>query len=60
MIYTIYEQIENIQETLNSDIEYLGYTYILEDKEERVFTCNLIKEKLKILEKHLNKLIDYE
>lgn len=60
MIHTIYEKIENIQESLNSDIEYLGYTYIIEDKEERNFVCKEIKEKIKVLEKHLNELIDYE
>jgi hypothetical protein len=60
MIHTIYEKIEKIQEYLNNSINYLGYTYILEDKEERDFTCKIIKEHIKLLEKHLNELIDYE
>ena len=60
MLHTISEKIENTRDSINSNITYLRYSYILEDKEERIFLCNLIKEKLKILEKHLNELINYE
>lgn len=60
MLHIISEKIENTIDSINSNITYLGYSYILEDKEERIFLCNLLKEKLKRLEKHLNELIDYE
>lgn len=59
MLHNIFEKIKYIQDSLNNNINYLGHSYILEDKEERVFICNLIKEKIKVLETHLNELINY-
>lgn len=60
MLYAIFETIENIQDSLNSSIDYLGYSYILEDKEERDFICKEIKAKINLLKSHLDELINYE
>lgn len=60
MIHAISEEIKDIQDSLNSSINYLRYSYILEDKEERDFVCKEIKAKINLLKQHLNELIDYE
>ena len=60
MLHTISKKIEDTRNSINSNITYLRYSYILEDKEERDFICKEIKEKINLLKSHLDELINYE